>query len=100
MAVLMEFAIFPTDKGISVSNDVSRVIKMIKNSGYPHQLTAMGTLVETPTVSEALKVVEKSAEILGENSARIYSSIKLDIKDGAKDMLKNKVKSIEEKLDI
>ncbi len=98
MAVLMEFAIFPTDKGISVSNDVSKVIKFIKSSGFPHQLTAMGTLVETSTVSEALGVVEKTAEILGKNSDRIYSSIKLDIKKGAKNMLQNKVKSIEEKL--
>lgn len=94
----MEFAIFPTDKGISVSNDVSRVIKMIKNSGFPYQLTAMGTLVETPDVTKALNIVEKSAEILGENSDRIYSSIKLDIKKGAQNMLQNKVKSIEDKL--
>lgn len=98
MAVLMEFAIFPTDKGISVSNDVSRVIKMIKESGYPYQLTAMGTLVETPTTAECLKIVEKASEILEANSNRVYSSIKLDIKKGAKNMLFNKVKSIEDKL--
>ena len=98
MAVLMEFAIFPTDKGISVSNDVSSVIKMIRDSGYPYQLTAMGTLVETPTVTDALKIVEKSSQILEENSDRVYSSIKLDIKKGAHNMLQNKVKSIEEKL--
>ena len=94
----MEFAIFPTDKGISVSNDVSKVIKMIRDSGYQYQLTAMGTLVETPSVADALKVVENAANILEMNSERIYSSIKLDIKKGAKNMLQNKVKSIEEKL--
>ena len=31
MSVLLEFAMFPTDKGESVSNYVSRIIKMIKN---------------------------------------------------------------------
>lgn len=98
MAVLMEFAIFPTDKGISVSKDVSRVIQLIKNSGYNYQLTAMGTLVETETVNEALKIVEQSAEILGEDAQRIYSTIKLDIKKGAKNMLKAKVDSITDKL--
>lgn len=98
MSVLMEFAIFPTDKGISVSNDVSKVIKLIKECGFPHQLTAMGTLIETPTVADALKIVEKSAELLEENSERIYSTLKLDIKKGASNMLQNKVKSIEEKL--
>lgn len=98
MAVLMEFAIFPTDKGKSVSKDVALVIKMIKECGYPYQLTAMGTLIETQTVGEALKIVEKAAEILQENSDRIYSTLKLDIKKGAQNMLQNKVKSIEEKL--
>jgi uncharacterized protein (TIGR00106 family) len=98
MSVLMEFAIFPTDKGISVSNDVSKVIKLIKESGFPNQLTAMGTLIETPTVAEALKIVEKAAALLEENSERIYSTLKLDIKKGASNMLQNKVKSIEEKL--
>lgn len=98
MAVLMEFAIFPTDKGKSVSSDVSKVIKMISESGYPYQLTAMGTLVETQTVKQALGVVEKASDILGVNSERIYSTIKLDIKKGAENMLEEKVKSIEEKL--
>ena len=98
MAVLMEFAMFPTDKGKSVSKDVSKVIQMIRDSGYPHQLTAMGTLVETQTVKQALDVVEKAAQILEVNSERLYSTIKLDIKKGAKNMLKEKVKSIEDKL--
>lgn len=98
MAVLMEFAIFPTDKGISVSNDVSKIIKLIKESGFPYQLTAMGTLIETQTVIEALLIVEKSAALMQENSNRIYSTLKLDIKKGAQNMLQNKVKSIERKL--
>jgi len=98
MAVLMEFAIFPTDKGKSVSSDVSKVIKMIKESGFNYQLTAMGTLVEAESVSEVLKIVEKAATILQVDSKRIYSSIKLDIKPGAINMLEEKVKSIQQKL--
>ncbi|MDA3891390.1 MAG: MTH1187 family thiamine-binding protein [Salinivirgaceae bacterium] len=98
MSVLMEFAIFPTDKGKSVSSDVSKVIKLISKSGFPYQLTAMGTLIETNTVKQALSIVEQASEILEKNSARIYSTLKLDIKKGAENMLLNKVKSIEEKL--
>jgi len=98
MAVLMEFAIFPTDKGKSVSTDVSKVIRLIKESGYQYQLTAMGTLVETETVHEALNLVEQASAILEKESDRIYSTLKLDIKKGAHNMLHNKVKSIEEKL--
>lgn len=98
MAVLMEFAIFPMDRGPHLSNEVVEVIRFINESGYNYELTAMGTLVETDTVKEALAIVEKSAEILGTQSERIYSTIKLDIKPKAENMLENKVQSIKDKL--
>ncbi len=98
MAVLMEFAIFPTDKGKSVSADVAKVIQHIKNSGFTYQLTAMGTIVETQTVKQALNIVEQAAEILQTDSDRIYSTIKLDIKKGAINMIEEKINSINTKL--
>lgn len=94
MAVLMEFAMFPTDKGKSVSKQVSKVVALIKESGFNYQLTAMGTLVETDTVKQAMEIVEKSADILGVESERIYSTIKLDIKKGASNMMFEKINSI------
>jgi len=42
MSVLVEFSMFPTDKGESVSAYVSRIIKMIDESGVPYKLTPMG----------------------------------------------------------
>lgn len=98
MAVLMEFSIFPMDKGNHLSGEVVKVIKYIKESGYPYQLTAMGTLIETPTLKEALLIVEHTADILAVDSERIYSTIKLDIKHGASNLLENKVQSIKDKL--
>lgn len=98
MAVLMDFAIFPTDKGAHVSTQVSRVVHLIKDSGFPYQLTAMGTLVETPTVGAALSLVEQAAALLETDSTRIYATIKLDIKPGASNMLEEKVRSVENKL--
>jgi len=98
MAVLMDFAIFPTDKGAHVSPQVSRVVQLIKWQNPPYQLTAMGTLVETPTVGEALLLVEQAAALLETDSTRIYATIKLDIKSGASNMLEEKVRSVENKL--
>ena len=34
MSVLTEFAMFPTDKGISVSQHVSKIIKMMETAGF------------------------------------------------------------------
>ena len=98
MSVLVEFAMFPTDKGESVSNYVSRIIKMINESGYTYKLTPMGTIVETDTIKEALKIIENAYEQLEEDCSRVYSSIKLDIRKGKSNRLAGKIASIEEKI--
>lgn len=98
MSVLMEFAMFPTDKGDSVSEYVSQIIKMIRESGYDYKLTAMGTIVETETLEEALSIVNLSHKVLEPFSNRVYSSINLDIRRGKSNRLKNKIASIESKI--
>jgi uncharacterized protein (TIGR00106 family) len=98
MSVLLEFAMFPTDKGDSVSVYVSQVIAMIRDSGAVYKLSAMGTIIETETVDEALAVVSKAATILGKDSARIYSSIKMDIRKGKTGRIESKIKSVESKI--
>jgi uncharacterized protein (TIGR00106 family) len=98
MSVLLEFSMFPTDKGESVSEYVSQVINMIRDSGHDYRLTAMGTIIETGTIEEALEVVSKSYHVLEPHSSRVYSSLKLDIRKNKTDRLQGKVNSIEEKI--
>lgn len=98
MSVLLDFAMFPTDKGDSVSEFVSHIILMIKNKGYNYKLTAMGTIVETETLEEALQVIQESYNVLEPYSNRVYSSVNLDIRKGKTNRLEQKVKSIESKI--
>jgi uncharacterized protein (TIGR00106 family) len=98
MSVLLEYAMFPTDKGESVSSYVSKIIEMIRNSGYPYKLTAMGTIIETDTLTEALNIIDKSYIILEPYANRIYASIKLDIRKNKNDRLKTKIEAIENKI--
>lgn len=98
MSVLLEFSIFPTDKGSSVSKYVSQVIEMIRRDYSSYKLTAMGTIVETETVEEALEVVQKAHTILDRHSERIYASIKLDIQKSKSNRLSAKVDSIVDKI--
>jgi uncharacterized protein (TIGR00106 family) len=96
MSVLLEFSIFPLDRGESVSREVSQVIKMIRESGYDYQLTAMGTLIETEQVDQALAIVEKAADLLGRAGCnRIYTAIKMDIRVGQENRLEGKPRSIQ-----
>jgi len=99
MSVLMEFSIFPTDQGESVSDHVSAVIRIIKESGVDYRVTAMGTIIETDQPAEALAIVDKAATILQQKGCRrIYSSIKLDIRAGKAGRLEQKVRSVEQKI--
>ena len=98
MSVLLEFAMFPTSddcrEGAGVSAEVSKIIKMIDKSGLPYQLTPMGTIVETENIKEALEIVEKAYACL-EGCDRVYSSLKLDIRKGKSNRLKQKIASVE-----
>ena len=98
MSVLMEFAMFPTDKGGSVSVYVSKVIEMIRNEVPAYKLTAMGTIVEVENFSEALSILQKAHDILEPASERIYSSVKFDVRKGKESRLEGKIVSIENKI--
>lgn len=84
-------------KGASVSHQVAKIIDMIDQSGLAYQLTPMGTIVECESVKETLSVVERSYEQL-EGCERVYSTIKLDIREGKLGRLKGKIDSVESKI--
>ena len=98
MSVLMQFAMFPTDKGASASAYVSRVIRMIRESGIPYQLSAMGTIIETETLEEAQLIVSKAYALLQDDCSRVYCTVTFDIRDGAGGRMQQKIASIEGKI--
>jgi len=98
MSVLVEFSMFPTDKGESVSPYVSRIIKMIDESGVPYKLTPMGTVFETETMEEALEILNKAYKQLEPDCNRVYSVAKFDIRKGKSNRLKQKIESVEKQL--
>jgi uncharacterized protein (TIGR00106 family) len=98
MSVLVEFAMFPTDSTESKSKFVAKVLDIVDRSGLSYQLTPMGTIIEADSVGEVFAVIERAYEILGEDSNRIYSTIKIDYRKGIVGRLGKKVGSVEEKL--
>jgi len=98
MSVLVNFAIFPTDKGSSVSKYVSNVIKMIKGSGVDYKLTSMATIIEADTMAQALDIIQKAYGILEPDCERVYCVATFDIKKGSKGRMSEKIKSIVNKI--
>lgn len=101
MSVLVEFAMFPTDKqGKSASPFVSKVIAMIRESGVPYKLGAMGTTFETETIEEANAIIANSYKVLEPISERVYTTIKMDIRKGAVNRIDGKIESIEKQIGV
>ncbi len=98
MSVLMEFSMFPLEGEGSKSGDVARIVKMVHESGYSYKLTPMSTVVETPTMREALKLIEEAYALL-EACGRVYACLKFDIRPNRKDGMHQKIESVQNKLD-
>ncbi|WP_457564370.1 MTH1187 family thiamine-binding protein [Caminibacter sp.] len=98
MSVLVEFAMFPTDKGESVSGYVSRIIKMFKESDINYQLTPMGTVFEVESMEEATKVINDAYKQLEPDCNRVYTTIKMDIRKNKSNRMKQKIESIKSKI--
>ena len=98
MSVLVEFAMFPTDKGESVSEYVSRIIKMFKENDITYQLTPMGTVFEVETIEEATKVINNAYKQLEADCNRVYTTIKMDIRKNKSQRMKQKIESIEKRI--
>lgn len=99
MSVLLEFSMFPLDRGESLSAHVSRIIEHIRDSGVAYRLTAMGTIIETAQLNEALTLVARCNELLQQQgSKRIYATVKLDIREGPIGRLQEKITSVERQI--
>jgi uncharacterized protein (TIGR00106 family) len=98
MSAIMNFAIFPIDKGAHVGKYVSEVVEYIKESGLNYQFSPMGTIIEAPTVPELLKVVEKAYEIMDPVSDRVYCVMNMDYNKNKTDLIKSKRSSVEKRI--
>ncbi len=97
MSVLAELTIFPTGKGGSLSQYVSRVVKLIRDSGLAYELGPMGTCVEGEW-DEVMELAGRCYRELEPDCDRVYIVMKLDCRRGAKDRISGKVASVEKRI--
>ena len=97
MSVIVEFSIFPMDKGESLSPYVARAIKVILDSGLPYELNPMGTCVEGEW-SDVMALVDRCFQELEKDCDRINLALKADYRKGPAGRLTSKIASVKEKL--
>jgi uncharacterized protein YqgV (UPF0045/DUF77 family) len=85
MNVIIDFSIFPMDKGESVSAYASRAVKIIKASGLAQW-------------DEVIGVVGRCLDDLQKDCDRLYMTMKVDYrKKGEPGRIAKKVKTVEKK---
>lgn len=97
MSVIVDLAIFPMDKGSSVSAYVSRAVEIIRECGLAYQFGPMGTAVEGEW-DDVMDVVGRCFRALEKDSDRVYMTLKVDYKKGSGNRITTKVKSVEDRL--
>jgi len=97
MSVIIDFSIFPLDKGDSLSPYVARAIKIIKNSGLPYKFGPMGTSIEGEWEA-CLAVVNQCFAELKKDCGRINLNLRADYRRKGGGRLEGKIRSVEEKL--
>lgn len=92
--VLVEFSMFPTDKGESVSKYVSQIIDEIDKSGVTYQLTPMGTILEG-SWDDVFGLISRCFKVLEPQANRVYSSIKVDYRKCDTSRMSSKIDKIQ-----
>ena len=95
--MLAQFSIVPLDKGVSVGNEVAKVLQIIDNSGLLYKLNPMGTVVEGAW-DEVMELIRTCHEETVHDSERVLTSITIDDRKGMKDRIEGKMKSLEQRL--
>jgi len=95
--VMLEFSIFPIDKGPGLSPYVARCLDIVDKSGVAYKVNPMGTVLEGDWDS-VFGVVKSCYEELSKDCDRIEVAIKVDARKGRTGAIEGKVKSVEEKL--
>ena len=97
MSVVIQFSIFPMDKGVSVNPYVARAAKIIRESGFRYELGPMGTCIEGEW-EEIIGVVTRCLEDLKKDCDRVYLTLAADYRKDGNGRIQSKVKSVEREL--
>jgi uncharacterized protein (TIGR00106 family) len=95
--VLLEFSIYPLDKGESLSPYVARCLDIIDRSGLDYRCQSMGTVIEGE-FDQMMDVVKRCFDALATDCNRIECSVKMDYRKGRQGQLAAKVASVEKRL--
>ncbi len=91
---MIEFSMFPLDKGESLSPYVARILDVIDRSGVNYRLNPMGTVLEGE-YDEVMQVVRACFQELQKDCSRISMTLKMDYRKTPQSRLEQKIEKLE-----
>jgi uncharacterized protein (TIGR00106 family) len=97
--MIVAFSISPagTDDSGGVSEAVAEAVRVVRESGLPHETNAMFTNVEGEW-DEVMAVIKRAVDAVAERSPRVGLVLKADIRPGHTGQLTAKMDSLERRL--
>jgi uncharacterized protein (TIGR00106 family) len=92
--MLIAFSVTPLGVGESVGELVAEAVRVVRESGLPHQTDAMFTLVEGEW-DEVMDVLKRAVDAVAARSPRVSLVVKADIRPGVTDALTSKVATVD-----
>ena len=99
--MLFAFSIAPATTDApdgSVSAAVADAVKVVRESGLPHELTSMFTTIEGEW-DEVMPVIKAASEAVARHSPRVSLVLKADLRAGRTGQLTSKVARVQELLE-
>jgi uncharacterized protein (TIGR00106 family) len=99
VSLLVAFSVAPAspDPDGSYAEAVAAAVRVVRESGLPHETNAMFTNVEGDW-DEVMAVVKAATMAVAAVSSRVSLVLKADLRDGVTDAMTSKVASVEEHL--
>ncbi len=94
---LMEFSVMPLGAGESISTPIAKVVSKVRDSGLPHQVQPMGTVVESE-LDACLDLIRASAHEVLQHAPRTMINIRLDIRPGHEGRIQHNVDVVQAKV--
>jgi uncharacterized protein (TIGR00106 family) len=95
--MLVQFSIVPLGMGDSISEHVSKVLKIVDEGGLPYRITPMGTVVEGEW-DEVMALIKTCHLEALKGMPRLLTTITIDDRPGKPDRITEKIRSVEKKL--
>ncbi|GAA5157331.1 MTH1187 family thiamine-binding protein [Pseudonocardia eucalypti] len=83
----------------SVGEIVAEAVRVVRESGLPHETTSMFTTIEAETWDEGMEVVKRAVAAVQARAPRVSLVLKADIRPGHTGQLSAKVERINQALE-